>query len=137
VDPPFIAVSSGAGVVENGNAGRPFWSQNGGLNPQNLWQRSGWQTITVCRQDFAMALQNKSSQVAPIRSAHDEPRVMDPAQVFKKEEIAARLKVRPRVIYQLTRTRIQDRIPHFKVGRQLRFYWPDVSAWLFSQRKAA
>jgi excisionase family DNA binding protein len=47
-----------------------------------------------------------------------------------KEQLAARLQLPASTIYELTRRRCENRIPHNKVGRRLRFNWNQVQAWL-------
>jgi hypothetical protein len=61
---------------------------------------------------------------------------IDPSQILTMDEVAARLKVNPRVVYNLTRVRSQNPIPHFRVGQALRFNWLSVSAWLRGQKAA-
>ena len=54
-------------------------------------------------------------------------------------ELARRLQVKPSWIYERTRRRGQDRIPHFRLGKYVRFD-PASSAfqlWLSSHRAAA
>jgi excisionase family DNA binding protein len=49
------------------------------------------------------------------------------------DELAARLKVQRQTIYSLTRNRAKidpHPIPHFKIGRVLRFRWSAVAEWL-------
>jgi excisionase family DNA binding protein len=62
---------------------------------------------------------------------------VDPSQILTVDEVAARLKVTRRVVYGLTRVRSQNSIPHYHVGRVLRFNWLSVSEWLQGQKKAA
>jgi len=47
-----------------------------------------------------------------------------------KEQLAARLQLPASTIYELTRRRCENRIPHNKVGRRLRFHWQTVQSWL-------
>jgi excisionase family DNA binding protein len=61
---------------------------------------------------------------------------IDPSQILTTDELAARLKVSPRVIYGQTRVRSQNAIPHFRVGKVLRFNWSSVSEWLRGQKAA-
>jgi len=51
------------------------------------------------------------------------------------EEIAELLKVPKTWIYQRTRERSSSTIPHFKVGKYLRFSLSEVQAWLQDQRR--
>jgi len=59
----------------------------------------------------------------------DPPTTLDPKNVFSVDEVAARMRVSKRVIYGLTRQRCSNPIPHFRVGKRLRFNWLAVSAW--------
>ena len=45
-------------------------------------------------------------------------------------ELAAALKVPVSWVYERTRRRGQERIPHFKLGKYLRFHAGKVRAWL-------
>lgn len=56
--------------------------------------------------------------------------VIDPADILTPDELAARLKVKRSWIYE--RARRGEALPHFKMGRYLRFSWTAVSAWLQS-----
>lgn len=60
---------------------------------------------------------------------------MNPDGILTKEKLAEHLKVSERAVYNLTRARTQRPIPFFYAGKQLRFYWPAVSAWLQNQPK--
>jgi predicted DNA-binding transcriptional regulator AlpA len=56
--------------------------------------------------------------------------VIDPSQILTLDEIASRLKTSRRWVYEKSRRRCLDPLPVVRIGRYLRFYWPDVSAWL-------
>lgn len=58
---------------------------------------------------------------------------IDPEQILTLSEIAERLKVSERWIYEKSRTRCRNPLPVIRIGRYLRFYWCDVSDWLRSQ----
>jgi excisionase family DNA binding protein len=58
------------------------------------------------------------------------PVVVDPLQILTLREIADRLKVSQRWVYEKTRNRCQNPLPCIRIGRYLRFNWQDVSAWL-------
>ncbi len=79
--------------------------------------------------------------MAPLKSKSDVleiPRTsIDPSHILTKEQVAERLKVTPRVVYGLTRSRSRNPIPFFRVGKVLRFNWLSVSEWVQSQQKAA
>jgi len=56
--------------------------------------------------------------------------ILDPSQILTLEEVAARLKVPPRWVYERTRKRSQNKIPHTKFGKKtIRFNWAAVSLW--------
>jgi hypothetical protein len=63
--------------------------------------------------------------------------VVNPADILTPEELAKKLKVPRGWISEKVRRRKQGttpRLPHFKCGKYLRFYWPDVAAWLLANR---
>jgi Helix-turn-helix domain len=62
---------------------------------------------------------------------------VDPASILTPEELAARLKVSPRWIYEKSRKRNANPLPVLRLGRYLRFDWLAVSVWLRSQSGAA
>ena len=51
-------------------------------------------------------------------------------------EVAKFLKVPPSWIYGQTRARGAARIPHFKIGKYLRFRLADVRAWIEGMRES-
>lgn len=64
---------------------------------------------------------------------------VDPANILTLDQLAARLQVKPRWVYEKSRRRCHDPLPAIRIGRYLRFNWLDVSAWLHSHttRRAA
>ena len=50
-------------------------------------------------------------------------------------EVAAALKVPVSWVYERTRRDGTDRIPHFKLGKYLRFRWSTVREWLENLKK--
>jgi hypothetical protein len=64
--------------------------------------------------------------------------VFDYNDLLTPEELAARLKVKPSWVYEQTRVRGKirnsDALPHRKMGRYLRFNWPEVTEWLDRQK---
>ena len=58
----------------------------------------------------------------------------DHNELLTPDELADRLKVPPSWVYEKTRTRSRDRLPAIKLGRYLRFYWPDVVNWVEQHR---
>jgi excisionase family DNA binding protein len=55
-------------------------------------------------------------------------------ELLTVEELADRLKVPASWIYQRTRCRSRDRLPHIKIGKYLRFEEKAVQAWLEQRR---
>lgn len=61
---------------------------------------------------------------------------IDPADLLTVDELAARLKVNPSWVFEQTRRRAKVRnkaktpLPCHRLGKYLRFYWPEVSEWL-------
>jgi len=62
---------------------------------------------------------------------------IDPADLLTPEELAKRLKVGPSYVYNALRERGPHSLPHFKMGRYLRFSWVAVSAWLQARQRGA
>jgi len=58
---------------------------------------------------------------------------IDPSQILTLKEVAERLKVSERWIYEKSRRRCQNPLPVIRIGRYLRFNWLEVSAWLNRQ----
>jgi excisionase family DNA binding protein len=56
--------------------------------------------------------------------------VLDPNDLLTPDELAARLKVHKSWVFEKTRRRCSDPLPCIRVGRYLRFNWPDVVEWL-------
>jgi hypothetical protein len=69
------------------------------------------------------------------------PAVVRPEDILTPAEVAARLKVKPSWIFEQTRIRGKIRnkgkppLPYHRVGKFLRFHWPEVSAWWLLQNK--
>lgn len=74
-----------------------------------------------------MRQENSSSSAPPI----------NPLEILTPEELAQRLKVSQRWIYEKSRRRCQNPLPTIRIGRYLRFDWTSVSAWLREQERAA
>jgi excisionase family DNA binding protein len=62
---------------------------------------------------------------------------VDPLQILTLAEIADRLKVSQRWVYEKTRNRCQNPLPCIRIGRYLRFNWQDVSEWLLQHSNVA
>ena len=54
--------------------------------------------------------------------------------LLKPEQLAARLQVASSWVYDQSRKRARmrgkDPLPFIRMGKYLRFYWPDVAVWL-------
>ena len=61
---------------------------------------------------------------------------IDPSQILTLAELAERLKVSERWVYEKTRRRSPNPLPTIRIGRYLRFNWISVSAWLNEQEKS-
>lgn len=63
-----------------------------------------------------------------------EPGHLKSEHILTPEELAERLKVPVTWIYENTRTRAtvrnSDPLPNIRMGKYLRFYWPEVEKWL-------
>ena len=68
------------------------------------------------------------------RATHDPDGVYD-HDLATVEEIAAFLRVPPSWVYERTRRRGIERIPHFKLGKYLRFDRYEVLEWVQQQRR--
>jgi predicted DNA-binding transcriptional regulator AlpA len=66
-----------------------------------------------------------------------EVRLVDPSQILTLAELAQRLKVSERWVYEKSRKRCQNPLPVIRIGRYLRFDWMSVSAWLRQMERAA
>lgn len=62
---------------------------------------------------------------------------IDPNQILTLPELALRLKVSERWVYEKSRKRCQNPLPTIRIGRYLRFDWTSVSVWLRQQERAA
>lgn len=76
-----------------------------------------------------------SKSVAPAVAVLPNP--IDPSQILTLAELAERLKVSERWVYEKSRRRCQNPLPTIRIGRYLRFDWISVSAWLRQQERAA
>lgn len=54
------------------------------------------------------------------------------SRLLTAPDVAARLGVPASWVSKAARA---DRIPHVRVGRYRRFYWPEIEAWLAKQRR--
>lgn len=56
-------------------------------------------------------------------------------QLLTVAEIASTLKVPVSWVYERTRRSGSEQIPHFKLGKYLRFHWSAVQKWLESMKR--
>jgi excisionase family DNA binding protein len=73
-------------------------------------------------------MSGKSRSVAALPA--NAPVSSTPEPILTIEEVAARLKLKPPTVYELTRKRNRRRLPSMKAGKVLRFFWSDVERWL-------
>jgi len=55
--------------------------------------------------------------------------------ILTPEQVAERLQIKARTVYELTRRRSIRPMPVLKVGKYLRFRWSDVERWLDEGRR--
>jgi excisionase family DNA binding protein len=60
-----------------------------------------------------------------------------PEGILTPQELADRLKVPVSWIYEKTRSRSRDPLPVIRLGRYMRFDWPDIVEWIERHRQAA
>jgi hypothetical protein len=64
-------------------------------------------------------------------------RPLEPSDILTPAQLAARLQVRVSWIYEKSRLRGQQSahpLPCLRIGRYLRFSWPDVCGWIRNQK---
>lgn len=63
-----------------------------------------------------------------------EPGHLDPVHILTPDELSERLKVPVSWVYENTRNRAfvrnADPLPQIRMGKYLRFYWPEIEKWL-------
>ena len=74
-----------------------------------------------------------SKKQAAVSVTVSSPSLIDPSQILTPTELAERLKVSERWVYEKSRRRCRTRLPAMRIGRYLRFDWVEVSAWLRKQ----
>jgi hypothetical protein len=67
---------------------------------------------------------------------------LNPADILTPDELCERLKVKPSWVKEQLRSRTKIRnkgkrtLPCLKISKHVvRFYWPDVAAWMLEQNK--
>ena len=68
------------------------------------------------------------SAIPKLAAVPISPPRLDPVDILTPEELAQRLKVRVRWVYEAVHGR--NPLPCLHCGRYLRFSWPDVVAWM-------
>jgi excisionase family DNA binding protein len=56
-------------------------------------------------------------------------------QLLTVTEVASNLRVPVTWVYERTRRSGSDQIPHFKLGKYLRFHWSAVQKWLENMKR--
>jgi excisionase family DNA binding protein len=74
---------------------------------------------------------------SPVHAVSVPQPLIDPSQILTLKEVAERLKVSERWVYEKSRRRCQNPLPTIRIGRYLRFDWTSVSAWLRQQERVA
>ena len=63
-----------------------------------------------------------------------EPGHLEAHHILTPEDLAERLKVEVSWVYENTRKRASvrktDPLPNIRMGKYLRFYWPEIEKWL-------
>ena len=57
--------------------------------------------------------------------------------LLTRAELAERLKVPKSWIYEKTRLRSRDPLPVLRIGKYMRFHWPDIVTWLQAHQEGA
>ena len=78
-----------------------------------------------------MSAVGRKHAVVPI--TEQTPFPIDPSHILTLAELAERLKVSERWVYEKSRRRCLNPLPAIRIGRYLRFDWIEVSAWLRQQ----
>ncbi|MHB8413684.1 MAG: helix-turn-helix domain-containing protein [Candidatus Acidiferrales bacterium] len=63
--------------------------------------------------------------------------ILGPEKILTPQELADRLKVPVSWIYEKTRSRSRDPLPVIRLGRYMRFDWPDIVEWIERHRQVA
>ena len=76
----------------------------------------------------------KHQQTFTIAETPLKPGELDSKHILTPEQIAERLKVKVSWVYEQTRKRASrrntDPLPSIRMGKLLRFYWPEIEKWL-------
>lgn len=60
---------------------------------------------------------------------------VNPTDILTPDELAERLKTSKSWVFEMTRQRQRNPIPHYKIGRYLRFNWQEVRGWLEASKQ--
>ena len=85
--------------------------------------------------NFRATLQGKRRYCTfKIAESPIQPGKLDHAHILTPKQLAERLQVQISFIYENTRKRAgirnADPLPSIRMGKYLRFYWPEVEKWL-------
>src|SRR6266567_1615091 len=90
---------------------------------------------TLCPDDGEVKRTQESTGGAKANIERRYSVMFDHNDLLTPEELAVRLKVQPTWVYEKTRARSRDRLPAIKLGRYLRFCWPEIVTWLDNHRQ--
>jgi excisionase family DNA binding protein len=65
-----------------------------------------------------------------VREKESAAKVVMLDEILSYEDVSHRLKLPRRTLERLVS---KDEIPHKRIGRTVRFYWPDIMAWFHGQ----
>ena len=77
----------------------------------------------------------KSRKVGTLLGSYMDQRNPFDSQLMTVSEIAEALRVPESWVYERTRRRGSERMPHIKLGKYLRFELSDVRTWLATMRE--
>jgi len=77
---------------------------------------------------------NRLTDLMNVQNADKSERSLMPAELVTVSEIAQFLQVPDSWVYERTRRRGLERLPHFKLGKYLRFSKSEVVDWVQRQR---
>jgi len=72
----------------------------------------------------------REKSVATTTATATTTQIINPTDILTPDELADRMKTSRGWVFEMTRKRQRNPIPHYKVGKYLRFHWPDVCAWM-------
>jgi excisionase family DNA binding protein len=81
---------------------------------------------------FARAISVLITPESPNPTSNERP-AFEP--ILTPEQVAERLQIKARTVYELTRRRSARPLPVLKVGKYLRFRWSEIEQWLNEGRR--